>query len=116
MELDRIEPELMARWAREVSIWRSVWLGRRCMPGHGTYVTTAADWRPAATKRRSMVDGPLACGFYAGPPLLVLDELGYLHLPAEAASALFRVVAQQYLKTLVVITTHCRSLNGRGSR
>lgn len=53
-----------------------------------------------------MVDGPLACGFYAGPPFLVLDELGYLPLPAEAASVLFQVVAQRYLKTLVVITTH----------
>ena len=44
--------------------------------------------------------------FYAGPTLLVIDELGYLPLPAEAASALFQVVAQRYLKTSIVITTN----------
>ncbi|CKH48695.1 DNA replication protein [Mycolicibacterium smegmatis] len=42
--------------------------------------------------------------FYAGPTLLVIDELGYLPLPAEAASALFQVVSQRYLKTSIVIT------------
>jgi DNA replication protein DnaC len=44
--------------------------------------------------------------FYAGPTLLVIDELGYLPLPAEAASALFQVVNQRYLKTSTVITTN----------
>ena len=33
-------------------------------------------------------------------------ELGYLPLPAEAASALFQVVSQRYLKTSIVITTN----------
>ena len=44
--------------------------------------------------------------FYAGPTLLVIDELGYLPLPAEAASALFQVVSQRYTKTSIVITTN----------
>ncbi len=44
--------------------------------------------------------------FYAGPTLLVIDELGYLPLPAEAASALFQVVSQRYLKTSIAITTN----------
>jgi DNA replication protein DnaC len=44
--------------------------------------------------------------FYAGPTLLVIDELGYLPLPAEVASALFQVVSQRYLKTSIVITTN----------
>jgi DNA replication protein DnaC len=35
-----------------------------------------------------------------------VDELGYLRLPAEAASALFQVVSQRYLKTSMVITTN----------
>ena len=38
-------------------------------------------------------------------PWLVIDELGYLP-PAEAASALFQVVSQRYLKTSIVITTN----------
>lgn len=35
-----------------------------------------------------------------------MDELGYLPLRAEAASALFQVVAERYLKTSIVITTN----------
>ncbi len=31
--------------------------------------------------------------FFAGPTLLVIDELGYLPLPADAAAALFQVVS-----------------------
>ena len=38
--------------------------------------------------------------FFAGPTLLVIDELGYLPLPGEAAAALFQVVSQRYLKTI----------------
>lgn len=44
--------------------------------------------------------------FFAGPTLLVIDELGYLLLPAEATSALFQVVSQRYLKNSIVITTN----------
>jgi DNA replication protein DnaC len=44
--------------------------------------------------------------FFAGPTLLVIDELGYLPLPGEAASALFQVVSQRYLKTSIAITTN----------
>jgi len=44
--------------------------------------------------------------FFAGPGLLVIDELGYLPLPGEAASALFQVVSQRYSKTSIVITTN----------
>ena len=51
--------------------------------------------------------------FFAGPTLLVIDELGYLPLPAEAASALFQVVSQRYLKTSIVITTN-RGVAGWG--
>ena len=39
-------------------------------------------------------------------PLLVIDELGYLPLPGEAAAALFQVVSQRYLKTSIVLTTN----------
>lgn len=51
--------------------------------------------------------------FFAGPTLLMIDELGYLPLPAEAASALFQVVAQRYLTTPIVLTTN-RPITGWG--
>ena len=44
--------------------------------------------------------------FFAGPTCLVIDELGYLALPAEAASALFQVVSQRYLKTSIILTSN----------
>ena len=74
--------------------------------GYRTYFTTAADL--AARCHRAAIEGRWATTmrFYAGPTLLVIDELGYLPLPAEAASALFQVVSQRYLKTTIVITTN----------
>ena len=44
--------------------------------------------------------------FFADTTLLVIDELGYLPLPAEAASALVQVINQRYLKTSIVISTN----------
>ncbi|WP_185982093.1 IS21-like element helper ATPase IstB [Gordonia rubripertincta] len=74
--------------------------------GYRTYVTTAADL--AARCHKAAIEGrwSTCMRFFAGPTLLVIDELGYLPLPAEAASALFQVVAQRYLKTSIVITTN----------
>jgi IstB-like ATP binding protein len=34
--------------------------------------------------------------FWNGPQLLIIDELGYLPLPAEAAAHLFQVVSRRY--------------------
>ncbi|MGL4175886.1 MAG: ATP-binding protein [Dermatophilaceae bacterium] len=43
--------------------------------------------------------------FFAGPRL-VIDELSYLPLPAESASALFQVISQRYLKTSIMHTSN----------
>ena len=74
--------------------------------GYRTYFTTAADL--AARCHRAAIEGRWATTmrFYAGPTLLVIDELGYLPLPGEAASALFQVVSQRYMKTSIVITSN----------
>ena len=85
----------------------AVGLGRAAAEaGYRTYFTTAADL--AARCHRAAIEGRWATTmrFFAGPTLLVIDELGYLPLPAEAASALFQVVSQRYLKTSIVITTN----------
>jgi len=74
--------------------------------GYRTYFTTAADL--AARCHRAFIEGRWAhtMRFFNGPTLLVIDELGYLPLPAEAASALFQVVNQRYLRTSIVLTTN----------
>ena len=85
----------------------AVGLARRAAEaGHRTYFTNAADL--AARCHRAAIEGRWATTmrFYAGPAALVIDELGYLPLPAEAASALFQVVNQRYLKTSIIMTTN----------
>lgn len=74
--------------------------------GHRTYFTTAADL--AARCHRAAIEGRWATTmrFFAGPTLLVIDELGYLPLPADAAAALFQVISQRHLKTSIVLTTN----------
>lgn len=74
--------------------------------GYRAYYTTAAEL--AARCHRAALEGRWATAmrFYAGPRLLVIDEVGYLPLPAEAAAALFQVVSQRYLKGSVALTTN----------
>ncbi|WP_281279480.1 ATP-binding protein [Streptomyces griseorubiginosus] len=38
--------------------------------------------------------------------MLVIDELGYLPLPGDGASALFQVINQRYLKSSTILTTN----------
>lgn len=74
--------------------------------GMRVYYTTAAEL--AARCHRAALEGRWATTmrFYAGPRLLIVDEVGYLPLPAEAAAALFQVVSQRYLKGSVALTTN----------
>jgi DNA replication protein DnaC len=74
--------------------------------GHRAYFTTAADL--AARCHKAAIEGRWAAcmRFFAGPRLLVIDELGYLPLPADGAAALFQVINQRYLKTSTILTTN----------
>jgi DNA replication protein DnaC len=74
--------------------------------GYRTYYTTAADL--AARCHRAALEGRWATTmrFFAGPRLLVIDEVGYLPMQAEAAAALFQVITQRYLKSSIVMTTN----------
>ena len=74
--------------------------------GYRVYFTSAADL--AARCHRAAIEGKWSTmmRFFAGPTLLIIDELGYLPLPGEAASALFQVINQRYLKASIVVTTN----------
>jgi DNA replication protein DnaC len=74
--------------------------------GMRVHYTTAADL--VARCHRAAIEGRWATTmrFYAGPRLLIIDEVGYLPLPAEGASALFQVISQRYLKGSIVLTTN----------
>jgi DNA replication protein DnaC len=85
----------------------AICLGRLAVEaGYRVYYTSAAEL--AARCHRAALEGRWATTmrFYAGPQLLLIDELGYLALPKEAAAALFQVVSQRYLKGSIVLTTN----------
>ena len=74
--------------------------------GHRVYFTSAADL--AARCHRAALEGRwnTCMRFFAGPRLLVIDELGYLNVPDEAVAALFQVITQRHLKGSIVLTTN----------
>lgn len=74
--------------------------------GYRVYYTTAADL--VARTSRAALEGRWATTmrFWNGPQLLIIDELGYLPMPGEAASHLFQVVSRRYEHGSVVLTTN----------
>ena len=74
--------------------------------GYRTYYTTAADL--VARCHRAAIEGRWATTmrFFAGPRLLIIDEVGYLPLQAEGAAALFQVITQRHFKGSIVLTTN----------
>jgi DNA replication protein DnaC len=74
--------------------------------GHRVYYTTAADL--AARCRKAALEGRWAATmrFFSGPGVLIVDELGFLPMPTEDASALFQVIARRYLKGSIILTTN----------
>ena len=74
--------------------------------GHRVYYTTATDL--AARCRKAALEGRWAATmrFFNGPGVLIVDELGYLPMPAEDAAALFQVITRRYLKGSIILTTN----------
>jgi len=74
--------------------------------GYRVYYTTAADL--VARTARAALEGRWATTmrFWNGPQLLLIDELGYLPMPAEAASHLFQVISRRYEHGSIVLTTN----------
>jgi DNA replication protein DnaC len=74
--------------------------------GHRVYFTSAADL--AARCHRAALEGRwnTCMRFFAGPRLLVIDELGYLNVAEEAVAALFQVITQRHLKGSIILTTN----------
>jgi DNA replication protein DnaC len=82
-------------------------LGHRAVhAGYRVYYTTAADL--VARTTRAAMDGRWAntMRFWAGPQLLIVDELGYLPMPGEAASHLFQVISRRYEHGSIILTTN----------
>ena len=74
--------------------------------GYRVYYTTAADL--VARTARAALDGrwQTTMRFWNGPQLLVVDELGYLPMPGEAAAHLFQVISRRYEHGSIILTTN----------
>ena len=74
--------------------------------GYRVYYTTAADL--VARTARAAINGrwQTTMRFWNGPQLLVIDELGYLPMPGEAASHLFQVITRRYEHGSIILTTN----------
>jgi DNA replication protein DnaC len=74
--------------------------------GYRVYYTTAADL--VTRTRKAAIEGrwETTMRFWNGPQLLIVDELGYLPMPAEAASHLFQVVTRRYEHGSILLTTN----------
>lgn len=82
-------------------------LGLRAVhAGYRVYYTTAADL--VARTSRAALEGrwQTTMRFWNGPQLLVIDELGYLPMPGEAASHLFQVITRRYEHGSIILTTN----------
>ncbi len=74
--------------------------------GYRVYYTTAADL--VARCHKAAIEGRWATTmrFFAGPQLVICDELGYLPLPAEGAAAIFQVVSRRAEHGSMIVTTN----------
>jgi DNA replication protein DnaC len=74
--------------------------------GHRVYYTTAAELVARTSKAAAEGRWAATMRFWAGPAVLVVDELGYLPMPGEAASHLFQVISRRYEKGATILTTN----------
>lgn len=74
--------------------------------GYRCYYTTAADL--VARTQKAALDGrwETTMRFWNGPQLLIVDELGYLPMTAEAAATFFQVVTRRYEHGSILLTTN----------
>lgn len=74
--------------------------------GHRVYFTTAADL--AARCHKAAVEGRWATcmRFFAGPKLLVIDDIGMLPAGQDAAEAFYRIIDAAYERRSIAVTSN----------
>jgi DNA replication protein DnaC len=74
--------------------------------GYRTYFTTAVDL--VAHLQAAHLEGSWSAKMrtYAGPSVLVIDELGYLPMDATSAHWIFQVVSRRYERGSIVLTSN----------
>lgn len=77
-----------------------------CVNGHRVLYTTAIDIvnHLAAARQSNCFARELRK--FVRPPLMVIDELGYLPIDQQGADSLFQVVSQRYERSATILTTN----------
>ncbi len=82
-------------------------LGHRAVEhGYRVYYTTAADLVARTARAALEARWATQMRFWNGPQALIVDELGYLPMPADAASHLFQVISRRYEHGSIILTTN----------
>jgi DNA replication protein DnaC len=74
--------------------------------GYRVHYTTAADLVARTSRAADQGRWENTMRFWAGPQVLIVDELGYLPMVGEADSHLFQVITRRYLHGSVILTTN----------
>ena len=74
--------------------------------GYRVHYTTAADLVARTSRAADQGRWENTMRFWAGPQVLIVDELGYLPMAGEAGSHLFQVITRRYLHGTVILTTN----------
>jgi len=74
--------------------------------GYRVHYTTAADLVARTSRAADQGRWENTMRFWAGPQVLIVDELGYLPMVGEADSHLFQVISRRYLHGTVILTTN----------
>jgi DNA replication protein DnaC len=74
--------------------------------GHRVHYTTAADLVARTSRAADQGRWETTMQFWAGPQVLIIDELGYLPMVGPAAAHLFQVISRRYLHGSVILTTN----------
>jgi DNA replication protein DnaC len=79
---------------------------RACQHGHRVLFATAAEWVDRLTTAHAagrLHDELRRLGRY---PLLVIDEVGYIPLEADAANLFFQLISNRYERASVIVTSN----------
>jgi DNA replication protein DnaC len=79
---------------------------RACQAGHRVAFATAAEWvsRLGEAHAQSRLQAELTR--LGRIPLLVIDEVGYIPLEAEAANLFFQLISSRYERASVIVTSN----------
>ena len=77
-----------------------------CQAGHAVLFTTAVDAINTLLAAQANHRLDVELRRYLAPPLLILDEVGYLPLDKAGADLLFQIISQRYERGSIVVTTN----------